>query len=83
MSHSSMTRRAVDVNPPVTVRARAARTAAGTHQGRYRPIDIDRTPFMMENRRVNGGLKVHGTLTGRRLGRGSARVESGEETAGV
>ncbi|MFM7056392.1 MAG: hypothetical protein ACKO2P_05665 [Planctomycetota bacterium] len=29
---SSMTRRAVDVNPPVTVRARAARTASGTQQ---------------------------------------------------
>ena len=49
----------------------------------HRPIDIDRSPFMMENRRVNGGLKVPGTLTGRRLGRGSARVESGEETAGA
>jgi hypothetical protein len=78
-----VTRRAGDVNPPVTVRARVASAAPGAHQGRYRPIDIDRSPFMMENRRVNGGLKVHGTLTGRRLGRGSARVESGEETAGA
>ncbi len=40
-----MTRRAGDVNPPVTVRARVARTASGTHQGRYRPIDIDRSPW--------------------------------------
>jgi hypothetical protein len=28
-----VTRRAGDVNPPVTVRARAARTATGTHEG--------------------------------------------------
>ena len=35
----------MDVNPPVTVRARVARTASGTHQGRYRPIDIDRSPW--------------------------------------
>jgi hypothetical protein len=55
--------RAVDVNPPVTVRARAASVAAGANEGRYRPIDIDRSPFRMENRRVNGALKVHGTLT--------------------
>ena len=33
-----------DVNPLVTVRARVGRTAAGTCQGRYRPIDIDRSP---------------------------------------
>ena len=39
------TGRAGDVNPPVTVRARPARAAAGAHEGRYRPIDIDRTPF--------------------------------------
>ncbi|MFM8478476.1 MAG: hypothetical protein ACKOEO_22045 [Planctomycetaceae bacterium] len=32
------------------------------NQGRYRPIDIDRSPCMMENRRVTGALKVHGTL---------------------
>ncbi|MEY3173659.1 MAG: hypothetical protein RLZZ436_1573, partial [Planctomycetota bacterium] len=29
-----ITGRAEDVNPPVTVRARAANTAAGAHQGR-------------------------------------------------
>jgi hypothetical protein len=40
-----VTRRAGDVNPPVSVRARVARTASGTHQGRYRPIDIDRSPW--------------------------------------
>ena len=40
-----VTRRAGDVNSPVTVRARVARTASGTHQGRYRPIDIDRSPW--------------------------------------
>ncbi|MFM8478629.1 MAG: hypothetical protein ACKOEO_22830, partial [Planctomycetaceae bacterium] len=32
--------RAGDVNSPVTVRARAARVAAGAHQRRYRPSDI-------------------------------------------
>jgi hypothetical protein len=47
-------RRAVDVNPPVTVRARPASAAAGTHQGRYRPIDIDRSPCMIGPRHVNG-----------------------------
>jgi hypothetical protein len=47
-------RRAVDVNPPVTVRTRAASTAAGAHQGRYRPIDIDRMPRMTGSRRFNG-----------------------------
>jgi hypothetical protein len=53
----------VHVNPPVTVRARPASVAQGAHQGRYRPIDIDRTPFMIETTRVYGALKVHGTLT--------------------
>jgi hypothetical protein len=43
-------RRAVDVNPPVTVRARPASAAPGSHQGRYRPIDIDRTPGMIGSR---------------------------------
>jgi hypothetical protein len=53
----------MDVNPPVTVRTRAASVAPGAHEGLYRPIDIDRTPFMIETRRVYGLLKVHGTLT--------------------
>jgi hypothetical protein len=53
----------VHVNPPLTVRARPASVAPGAHQGRYRPIDIDRTPFMIETRRVYGALKVHGTMT--------------------
>jgi|GEM_PF-3700011 len=34
----------MDVNPPVTMRTRAARTRSGTHLGRDRPINIDRTP---------------------------------------
>jgi hypothetical protein len=55
--------RAGDVNSPVTVRARPTSAAAGAHQGRYRPIDIDRSPGMIETRRVYGLLKVHGTLT--------------------
>jgi hypothetical protein len=45
-------RRAGDVNPPVTVRARVARAASGTHRSvtgalpeRYLPIDIDRSPW--------------------------------------
>jgi hypothetical protein len=54
--------RAGDVNPPVRVRARAASVAAGAHEGRYRLIDIDRTPFRNAARRVYGALKVHGTL---------------------
>jgi len=48
----------VDVNPPVTVRARPARIEAGAHQGRYRPIDIDRSPFLIESRGVNGNLDL-------------------------
>ena len=48
------TGRAGDVNPPVTLRARPASAAPGTHEGRYRPIDIDRTPFRIETRRFNG-----------------------------
>jgi len=37
-------RQKMDVNPPVMVRANAAITASGSHRGRQRPIDIDRTP---------------------------------------
>jgi hypothetical protein len=48
---------------PVAVRVRPARGAPGAHGGRYRPIDIDRSPFMNETRRVYGALKVHGTMT--------------------
>ena len=46
--------RAGDVNSPVTVRARPASGSAGAHQGRYRPIDIDRTPGVIGSRRFNG-----------------------------
>ena len=38
------------------------RTRSGP--GPHRPIDIDRTPFMTETRRVNGALKVHGAPKG-------------------
>jgi hypothetical protein len=50
----------------------SAPTVHGTPMGasgRYRPIDIDRSPFMIETRRVYGALEVHralevhGTLT--------------------
>jgi hypothetical protein len=49
-------RRAGDVNPPVTVRSRAA----GAHQVRYRPIDIDRTPAMTGAKRFNGERVLQG-----------------------
>jgi hypothetical protein len=51
-------RRAGDVNPPVTVRARGTSAAAGSHQGPYRPIDIDRSPCIIGPRRVNGNLGI-------------------------
>ncbi len=47
-------RRAGDVNPPVTVCNRAGNVAAGTHQGSYRPIDIDRSPGMTAKKRYKG-----------------------------
>ena len=52
--------RAGDVNPPVTVRARAASAAAGAQKGRYRPIEIDRSPGMIGPRRLNGNQGVEG-----------------------
>ncbi len=53
-------RRAGDVNPPVRVRARAASAAAGAQKGRYRPIEIDRSPGMIGPRRLNGNLGLQG-----------------------
>ena len=66
-------RRAGDVNPPVTVRARPASDAAGAHQGRYRPIDIDRSPGMIGSRRFNGERvlqSIRNTRKSRPLGGG-------------
>jgi len=48
----------MDVNPPVTVRARAASAAAGAYQGRYRLMDIDRSPFASVSSRFYGALRV-------------------------
>jgi hypothetical protein len=45
------------VNIPVTVRNRAGNVAAGSHKGRYRPIDIDRTPHMIGSRRFRKVLQ--------------------------
>jgi hypothetical protein len=63
-------RRAVDVSPPVTVRGCVGSTAAGAHEGRYRPIDIDRTPVAIRKPiaigRMPGGLfrgKSGGTMS--------------------
>ena len=60
------TRRAVDVNLPVTVRARPASAAAGAHQERYRPIDIDRSPGMIGSRRFNGERVLQSIRTTRK-----------------
>jgi hypothetical protein len=46
-------RRAGDFSPAVTVCNRAGSAAAGAHQGRYRPIDIDRSPGVIGSRRFN------------------------------
>jgi hypothetical protein len=60
-----VTRRAGNVNPPVTARARAASDAAGAHQARYRPIDIDRSPWdvFCDSFGQWGGMMAGGTET--------------------
>jgi hypothetical protein len=44
----------VDVNLPVTVRDRADSAAAGSREGRYRPIDIDRSPGITKKKSGKG-----------------------------